>query len=202
MSETSDRSTGLARNEPGWRGDEHRLQVDAAREAGLPASQAALDLFTRGFSAGMTLEDPADKAIVLRGRTVLRERELRKSLGPLLRYARVPIAEIGTRVHDGRFEVRIPGRIAERAAPALDSTKVALKLWIGFGLLGLALQPISGLLSAIVWAGALVAGGWTLRQGLANGRSMLAGRIVLGLAMLAQEEGLILPPAGDEPGGA
>jgi hypothetical protein len=49
-----------------WRGDEHKLQVESAKEAGLPANEVELELFTEGFKAGMTLDDPADKAIVLR----------------------------------------------------------------------------------------------------------------------------------------
>jgi hypothetical protein len=52
--------------------------------------------------------------------------------------------------------------------------------------------------AAIIWGLGLILGGYVLRDGLVNGRSMLAGRLVLALGMLAQAEHLILPPAGDE----
>lgn len=180
-----------------WRGDEHKLQVGAAKEAGLPANEVELDLFTEGFKQGMTLEDPKDKAIVLRGRTVLKPKELKKSLYPLTKFLRVPLGDVGVQVHDGKFEVRVANSAAERASPALDSAKVALKTWIGFGLVGFLAMQLYQPLSAIIWGVGLILGGWVLRQGLVNGRSMLAGRFVLGLAMLAQEEGLVLPPGDD-----
>jgi len=37
-------------------------------------------------------------------------------------------------------------------------------------------------------------GGWQLRRGMASGRAMLAGRLAVGLGMLAQAEKVILPP--------
>ncbi len=181
-----------------WRGDEHVIQVDAAKEAGLVSSQVELDLFTEGFKAGMTIEDPADKAIVLRGRTVLTTRELKKSLLPVLQFLRVSMAEVAVRVHDGEFEIRVSGKTAERAAPTLDSAKVTLKVWIGFGLLGFLAMQWFQPAAAILWGIGLLLGGYVLRQGLVNGRSMLAGRLVVALAMLAQEEHLVLPLSGDE----
>ena len=42
---------------------------------------------------------------------------------------------------------------------------------------------------------ALVVGGYVLRKGTFSGRSMLAARLTVALAMLAKEEQLILPPA-------
>ena len=47
---------------------------------------------------------------------------------------------------------------------------------------------------APVWGIGLMLGGWQLRQGMASGRAMLAGRLAIGLGMLAQEEKIILPP--------
>lgn len=183
--------------EEGWTGDDHLIAVEAAKEAGLPANKAELESFTEGFKTGMTLEDKADKAIVLRGRTVLKVRELKKSLLPLLKFLRVPLSEVAMRVHDGEFEIRVSGKVAERAAPALDSAKVALKTFIGFGLLGFLGLQLHQALAAVVWGLGLMLGGYALRQGLVNGRSMLGGRLVVGLAMLAQEEGLVLPPGDD-----
>jgi hypothetical protein len=181
-----------------WRGDEHKLQVESAKEAGLPANEVELELFTEGFKAGMTLDDPADKAIVLRGRTVLKKAELKKSLLPVMSYLRVPMSDVAVQVHDGKFELRVAGNLAERAAPALDSAKVALKVWIGFGLVGFLAMQWFQPAAAIIWGLGLILGGYVLRDGLVNGRSMLAGRLVLALGMLAQAEHLILPPAGDE----
>lgn len=199
-----DASTALATigEKRPWRGDEHLIQVESAKEAGLPADQVELDLFTQGFKAGMTLDDPADKAIVLRGRTVLKKAELKKSLLPVMGFLRIPMSEVGVRVHDGAFELRVSGKQAERAAPALDSAKVALKLWIGFGLVGFLAMQWFQPAAAIIWGLGLILGGYVLRDGLVNGRSMLGGRLVLSLAMLAQAEHLILPPAGDADDGA
>jgi hypothetical protein len=178
-----------------WSGDEHKLQVEAASEAGLEANEVELELFTEGFKAGMVLQDRADKAIVLQGRTILARGELKKALTPLTRFLQVPMSEVGVQVHDGKFELRVSNTAAERAAPALDSAKVALKTFFGFGLMGLLAMQLFKPLAAIVWGVGLLLGGYALREGLVNGRSMLAGHFVLGLGMLAQEEGLILPPA-------
>jgi hypothetical protein len=181
-----------------WTGDEHVLQVEAAKEAGLAANKVELESFTEGFKTGMTLEDKADKSIVLRGRTVLKLKELKKSLFPLFKFLRVPLSEVAMQVHQGEFEIRVSGKVAERAAPVLDSAKVALKTFIGFGLMGFLASQLHQALAAIVWGLGLLLGGYALRQGLVNGRSMLGGRLVVGLAMLAQEEGLVLPPGDDQ----
>jgi len=195
----SGRTTSLARRPGGaaapWRGDEHRLQVEAASEAGLARGDVELDLYTHGFSAGMTVDDPLDGAIVARGRTVLREGELRRSLRPALQYLGVPTDAVKLRIHDGTFELRVSKHAAEASRPALDSGKQALKLWIGFGLLGLAcMQLLSPALAGLVWGVGLLLGGRQLRRGMASGRAMLAGRLAIGLGMLAQEEKIILPP--------
>lgn len=191
--------TSLARR-PGsaavpWRGDDHRLQVDAAVEAGLPRGDVELELYAHGFSSGMTVDDPLDGAIVARGRTVLREAELRRSLRPALQYLGVPADAAKLRIHDGNFELRVAKHAAEASRPALDAGKQALKLWIGFGLLGLAThQLLMPAIAAVVWGLGLLLGGWQLRRGMASGRAMLAGRLAIGLGMLAQEEKIILPP--------
>ncbi|MCA9710660.1 MAG: hypothetical protein KDK70_32760 [Myxococcales bacterium] len=178
-----------------WRGDDHVLEVEAAVEAGLSRSAVELDLYTHGFSAGMTIEDPFDGAIVARGRTVLKEPELRRSLRPALQYLGVGMDAVELRVHDGNFELRVAKQTAESSTPALESGKDALKVFVGFGLLGLlAYQVIMPAVGGIIWGIALLLGGWLLRQGMASGRMMLAGRIAIGLGMLAQEEKIILPP--------
>jgi hypothetical protein len=180
----------------GWRGDDHQLEVEAAAEAGLVKSEAELESFTRGFSEGIAMEDPADGAIVARGRTVLTAKELAKNLVHTLRYLGVPRDAVVTRVHDGAFELRIAKHAAESGNPVLVAGKFALQVWIGFGLLGLAsYQLIAPFVAAIIWGLGLVLGGWQLRRGLATGRAMLAARLALALAMVAQEEKLILPPA-------
>jgi hypothetical protein len=183
-----------------WRGDEHELRLSAAREAGLSAEELGdveLDLFTAGFKAGMVLDDPSDRSIVLRGRTVLREKQMAKALSPTLRFLSIPRDQVALRIHDGEFELRI-GRVAiDSAKPALDHAKLTLKLWFGAGATGLVLWSMFKLAWAatILWGLALVLGGYVLRQGTFSGRSMLAARLTVALAMLAKEEKLILPPA-------
>lgn len=186
----------------GWRGDEHKLQLEAAREVGLERDDVEVDLYTQGFRDGITLEDPYDNAIVLRGRTVLRGRELHDSLKPLLRYVGVSYDAVKVQVHDGLFEIRVASRAAAASGAALENAKVALKLWLGFGLLGLSMLLWSPFLAqpgaAVFWGVGLMLGGWQLRKGIAGGRSMLAARLAIGLAMMAKEEQLILPLAGED----
>ena len=181
-----------------WTGDDHRLQVAAAKEAGLDGDDAEVELYTAGFKAGMTLEDPFDRAIVLRGRTVMKVEQLRRSLDPMLRFLRLGPDQVALRVHEGTFELRVDKQAAEKAAPALESAKIALKLWLGIGLLGLLVYQVFPMAAGIVWGIGLIAGGLTMRAGLVNGRSMLGARLALGLGLLAKEEQLILPPARTE----
>lgn len=195
------RSDAAASSRPAWRGDEHRLQVAAAAEAGLDRSKVEVDLYSQAFSHGMTVEDPYDGAIVARGRTVLGRKELFDTLRPTLHYLGVARDAVRIQVHDGSFELRIGRRAAEASSPALDSAKLALQLWIGFGLVGLAAYMFLPMgFAAIAWGVGLVVGGWQLRRGLASGRAMLGARLALALGMLAQEEKLILPPLQDETG--
>ena len=186
-----------------WRGDEHELRLAAAREAGLEAAEVdevELSLFTEGFKAGMTLDDPEDRAIVLRGRTVLREKQMSKALGPTFKFLGIPKDQLALRIQDGEFELRVSQNVAEAATPALDAAKLVLKLWIGLGLVGMLAWVWFDLawLTALLWGGALVMGGYTLREGAVSGRAMLGARLTMALAMLAQEEKLILPPARPE----
>lgn len=203
--ETKPASPETAIAQRGWRGDEHKLQLDAAKEVGLDGSDVEVDLYTQGFREGSTLEDPDDHAIVFRGRTVLKAPELRHSLRPLLRYLGVSQDAVAVRVHDGTFEIRLSRRAAETSPAGLDSAKLALKLFVGFGLLGLTIMMWSPFFAeagaAVVWGIGLLLGGWQLRRGIASGRAMLAARFALGLAMLAKEEQLIMPLAGEDGGG-
>lgn len=200
--EPSASSRALARR-PGtatrpWRGDEHKLQLEAAAEAGLPRSdvqRVELDLYAQGFAGGITIDDPLDGAIVARGRTVLREAELRRSLRPALQYLGITVDAIALRVHDGSFELRVAKHAAEAGRPALESGKAALRTWIGMGVVGIACyQLVAPAAAGLLWGIGLLVGGWQLRRGMASGRAMLAGRLALGLGMLAQEEKIILPP--------
>ena len=204
-SEETEAARALAKLDKGavWRGDEHELRLDAAREAGIDAREVELELFTQGFKAGMVLDDPKDHAIVVRGRTVLREKQLRKALQPTVRFLQLSSDQVGLRLHDGEFELRISSVAAEQATPVIDSAKLVLKLWIGAGLVGLAAWNLLGLswLAAIVWGLGLLTGAYVLRQGAVSGRALLAARVVTSLALMAQEEKLILPPAkGAAPG--
>ena len=63
-----------------WSGDDHKLAVAAAKEAGLDTVELEVQSYTEGFKQGLTLDDPADHAIVLRGRTVLKEKQLLNQL--------------------------------------------------------------------------------------------------------------------------
>jgi hypothetical protein len=182
-----------------WRGDEHRLQVSAAKEAGLAPDDVEVELYTEGFSAGMTLEDPYDGAIVARGRTALREPELLRSLRAPLVYLGVPRDAIKVRISDGRFELRVSKHAADGSRPSLESAKYALQVWIGFGLLGIAaMQFFPSYVAAFVWSAGLLLGAWQLRRGLVTGRAMLSARLAMALAMLAKEEQLVLPPVIDD----
>lgn len=209
MSEPEDKTASLAQRtaetiarggssdeEKTWRGDDHQIAVASAKEAGLSEVDAELESFTEGFRAGMVVEDPEDRAIVVRGRTVLKEKQLRKAIDPTLRFLKIPPTEMALRLHDGEFELRVGRAVADNARPVLDSAKVALQVWIATGLIGLFVMQWSNAGAAIMWGLGLVLGGWTMRQGLVNGRSMMAARLTVALAMLSKEEGLILPPAG------
>ncbi len=180
-----------------WRGDDHKLQVEAAQSVGLVGDEVALELYTKGFSAGMTIDDPLDGAIVARGRTPLKEAELMKSVRPAMRYLGVGPEYVALRVHDGKFELRIHKRAAEAGKPVYEAGKLTLKLWIGFGLLGWTAMRFAFLpefVTAILWGVGLLLGAWQLRRGMASGRAMLAARISMALGMLAQAEQLVLPP--------
>jgi hypothetical protein len=190
-----------------WRGDEHELRLAAAREAGLESEEideVQLGLFTEGFKAGLTLDDPSDHNIVLRGRTVLREEQLTKALRPVLRVLSLTIEQFSLRVHDGEFELRVLPNAAEAATPALDSAKTVLKMWIAAGLVGLAIwtQLEIAWLTMLVWGGGLIAGGVMLRRGAVSGRALLGARLTLALAMYAQQDQLILPPSRPLSGGS
>lgn len=189
-------ATGLA-----WSGDEHRIRSAAAKEAGLDATSVEADFFTAGFKAGIVLQDPFDGAIVARGRTVLEEKELFASLRPALHYLGVRKDDYKVKVNSGRFELRLSKQVAEQSSPVIESAKLALQVFIGFGIFGFAAyQWMPQYVAGIIWGIGLLLGGWQLRSGLVSGRAMLSARLAVALGLLAQEEQLILPPASDDPG--
>lgn len=190
----------LARTDGPWRGDEHQIQVTAAQEAGLPSGQVALDLYTEGFKLGLQERDPADGAIVLRGRTVLRADELERSLRPMLRFLRVSPEAARVRVFDGQFELRVASQAAEASASVQGAARSVLLMWMAGALLGWWMLSVSRVATFLVWGISLLLGAWSLRRGLVSGRTMLAARLAVGLGMLAHEEQLILPPT-DAPRG-
>ncbi len=182
-----------------WSGDEHRIRSAAAKEAGLDATSVEADFFTEGFKAGIVLQDPFDGAIVARGRTVLEEKELFTSLRPALQYLGVRKDDYKVKVTGGTFELRVSKHVAEQSSPVLESAKLALQVFIGFGILGFAAyQWMPQAVAGIIWGVGLMLGGWQLRSGLVSGRAMLSARLAMALGMLAQEEQLILPPAPTE----
>lgn len=198
MSDADDRSKALAR--PGWRGDEHKLQVLAAQEAGLASGQVAVDLYTEGFKKGITERDRADGAIVLRGRTILKTEELERCLRPMFQFLRVGADAVRMRVFDGNFEVRVAAQAAEASAPVQGAARSVLLMWMAGGLLGWWMLSVSRVTTFLVWGITLLLGAWSLRRGLVSGRTMLAARMAVGLALLAHEEQLILPPGGSSEG--
>lgn len=198
MSSSDDEPNKLVR--PGWRGDEHKLQVLAAQEAGLPSGQTAVDLYTDGFKQGIVERDPGDGAIVLRGRTILKTEELEQRLAPMFKFLRVASDAVRTRVHDGEFEVRVAGQAAEASAAVQGAARSVLLMWIAGGLLGWWMLGVSRVATFLVWGITLIVGAWSLRRGLVSGRTMLAARLAVGLALLAHEEQLILPPGGSSGG--
>lgn len=182
-----------------WSGDEHRIRSAAAKEAGLDATSVEADFFTEGFKAGIVMQDPFDGAIVARGRTVLKEKELFRSLRPALQYLGVRKDDYQVKVSGDRFELRVSKQVAEQSSPVLESAKLALQVFIGFGVLGFAAyQWMPQAVAGIIWGVGLLLGGWQLRQGLVSGRAMLGARLAMALGMLAQEEQLILPPAQED----
>lgn len=180
----------------GWRGDDHKELVQAAKEAGLPAKKTELDLFTKAFAASTVLDDPDDHAIVMRGRTTLTDKELLKCLYPTLRFLRLSKDDVVARVYDGGFELRVCARAARTAPSNIGHAKVALQLMLGGGLLGWAFMQIAQWITALIWGAALLTAAWVLRRGLVSGRAIMGARLASSLAILAQEEGLILPEAG------
>lgn len=200
MSDERNDNNKLAR--PGWRGDEHKLQVMAAQEAGLATGQTAVDLYTEGFKSGITERDPSDGALVLRGRTILKSEELERCLKPMFRFLRVADDAVRTRVFDGKFEVRVAAQVTEASAPVQGAARSVLLMWISGALIGWWIMETSRVATFLVWGITLLVGALSLRRGLVSGRTMLAARMAVGLALLAHEEQLILPPGGSNEGGA
>lgn len=180
----------------GWRGNDHLDMVGAAEQAGLPAKQTELDLFTKAFAASSVLDDPEDHAIVMRGRTTLTDKELLKCLYPTLRFLRLRKDDVVARVYDGNFELRVSSKAAQTAPSNIGHAKVALQIMLGSGLLGWACMEFGQWVTAIIWGIGLLTAGWILRRGLVSGRAIMGARLASSLAILAQEEGLILPEAG------
>lgn len=185
----------LVQASAGWRGDDHALQVQAAKEVGLAGAQAAIDSYTEGFRAGLVEKDPADGAIVVRGRTVLKAEELLQSMRPMLRFLRLAPDAVRVRVVEGEFEVRVAGQAAEASEAVQGAARTVLLMWIASALVGFALLGVSRVAALLVWGVGLLVGSSMLRGGLVSGRTMLAARLVVGLGILAHEEQLILPPA-------
>lgn len=195
MSNDRELPAGVDAADPPWRGDEHQLQVQAAADAGLAIDEVALDLYTKGFSAGITIDDPLDGALVARGRTLLAASELRATLRPVLRYLGVAPELVDVEVVDGRFVMRIHKKATEGTKPVYEAGKLTLQIWFGFGLLGFAAgRFMPAFVSAIFWGIGLMLGAWQLRRGLATGRAMLGARVAIALGMVAQTDKLVLPP--------
>lgn len=180
----------------GWRGNGHRELVSAAQEAGLSAKETELELFTKAFAASSVLDDPEDHSIVMRGRTTLSDTQLLKCLYPTFRFLRLRKEDVVARVYDGSFELRVSSKAAQTAPSNIGHAKVALQVLLGAGLFGWAAMEIAQWVTAIIWGAGLLVAAWVLRKGLVSGRAIMGARLANSLAILAQEEGLILPEAG------
>lgn len=188
----------VGRGDDGWRGDEHALQVAAGEEAGLTRDAVALDLYRRGFAHGLTARDPVDGALVLRGRTVLTDAQLLAAMKKIFRHLHLAIDGLRVRVHDGAFEVRIAESVASNTSALVDAMRRALLAFVGGGLAGLLLYSTAASFALVAFSVGLLIGAWILRRGLADGRVAFAVRMVEELALLADREQLILPPAKKE----
>ena len=152
------------------------------------------------FAQGVVVDDPSDHAVVARGRTELGQSQLEKSLYGAMKFLGVPQDGYAVTVQRGRFELRV-SRAAVEALPATNTQAVdALKLFVGFGLLGVALYVmVVPWAAGIAWGLGLLLGGWQLRRGVASGRAMLAGKLAFSLATIARAEPRVLPPGQDDP---
>ena len=190
----------LARAGEAWRGDEHRLQVAAAAEAGLEARDVAVELYRQGFARGLVVEDPLDRAIVVRGRTVLRAEQLTAALRGALGHLHLPPGSFAVKAQDGDFEVRVAARAVEHGGTTMAATRQALLAFVLGGLVGLLFLKSQGALALIAFSFGLLGGSFILRRGLRQGRALLAARVVDEIARLAAAEQLILPPASARDG--
>ena len=183
-----------------WRGDEHRLQVLAADEAGLEGDDVSLALYRKGFIAGLSVRDPLDHAMVFRGRTILREEQLRPPLRRIFTHLHLGANNFSVRVDDGEFELRVADAAAHAGGSATEAMRRALLVFVVCGLAGLFFLNSAGGVALLFWGVGLLAGSTLVRRGLKDGRVQLAARLVDELAKLAQREQLILPPAVLDPG--
>ena len=179
----------------GWRGDEHRLQVSAADEAGLATDQVSLELYRKGFIGGLQISDPLDRAMVLRGRTVLDEKQLKPAIRRIFTHLSLGARNFSLRVDNGEFELRIADQVAHGSGDATQAMRRTLLVFAISGLIGLFFLKIASFVSLLVWSAGLLGGASLLRRGIKDGRVRLAARLVDELAKLAEREQLILPPS-------
>ncbi len=169
--------------------------VRAAEEAGLSADEVSLDLFRKGFIGGLAIRDPLDHAMVLRGRTVLDEVQLKPSIRRIFAHLRLGANNFSIKVVDGEFELRVADEVAQGAGSATDAMRKALLVFVVSGLAGLLFFKTAGAASLLFWGVGLLVGSSIVRSGIKKGRIQLAARLVEELALLAHHEQLILPPA-------
>lgn len=199
MADDTDDRGALTPRDEGWRGDDHALRVAAAEEVGLTRGDVAVDLYRRGFTHGLTAKDPVDGALVLRGRTVLNDDQLLAAMKKIFRHLHLAIDGLRVRVHDGEFEVRIASAVADDASAALaNAMRRALVIWIVAAIAGGLAYSIAPALALLVFGPGLLLGGFILRRGIEEGRVAFTLKMVDELALLADREQLILPPATRE----
>ncbi len=196
----NDLPTTLPPGEPaGWRGDEHRLQVSAADEAGLATDEVSLELYRKGFIGGLQIRDPLDHALVLRGRTVLGETQLKPALRRIFTHLSLGARNFSLRVDDGEFELRVADQVARSGGSATEAMRRTLLVFVVSGFVGLLFLKSASFISLLIWSAGLLGGASLLRRGVKDGRIQLAARLVDELAKLAEREQLILPPSEATP---
>lgn len=194
---SEERPGRLARTDRPWRGDDHAVRVSAGVEVGLARQDVALDSFREGFTAGVTMVDRVDGALVLRGRTVLDGPQLQEALDPGLRRAGLGNGGVEARVEDGEFELRVSRMALMRAGaarPVDGGAGISMGVVAGLALSAVALG-LSGLASGPALALSL-AGFATAAAGLhlAWARRLVSRRLVRALGEAAHAQGTLLPP--------
>lgn len=195
MSSTSTKLSHIAANP--WSGNEHQLQLAAAQEAGLSREQTALALYQQGFASGLTLQDPLDGSIVLRGRTVLQAEQLKRELAAYFHFYHISPHAVRILVSDGNFELRMAPQMIYTSAVMRWAGFKTMAVWTTIAIMGWLFSStiVGSWLSPLLWLLGGLMGAWILGRGIQQARPLLANQLTTSLARCAHHQQLILPPA-------